>query len=93
MKCHHLCALLLCVFLLSGCDKGTAVKEAPVSEATETESSSNASESSDFFVIDVRSQKEWDEGHLESATLIPHTEIVEGIKKVTDDKDAKIYLF
>ena len=45
------------------------------------------------FVIDVRSKTEWDTGHLENATLIPHTEIEKRIEEVTKDKSAKIVLY
>lgn len=45
------------------------------------------------YVIDVRSKDEWDTGHVESATHIPHTEIGERISAVTTDKSAKIVLY
>jgi len=45
------------------------------------------------FVIDVRSQEEWEAGHVERASHIPHTEIADRIKEVTDDKNAKIVLY
>ena len=46
-----------------------------------------------MFVIDVRRQDEWDSGHVEQATHIPHTEIAERIAEVTEDKAAKIVLY
>lgn len=97
MKFLQLGTLLLCAVLLCGCDKGanqpvkTESESPAASGSDETASSANAGEAG-HFLIDVRSQKEWDAGHLETAIHIPHTEIVEGIKKVTDDKSAKIYL-
>ena len=47
----------------------------------------------DYFLIDVRTQDEWDTGHLQSAIHIPHEQILEGIKDVTNDKAAKIYFY
>lgn len=44
------------------------------------------------LIIDVRSKEEWDEGHLEEATLIPLPEIRERIGEVAKNKDQKIYL-
>lgn len=44
------------------------------------------------LVIDVRSQEEWDAGHLEIAVLIPHTEIGQGIARVAPDKSQPIFL-
>jgi phage shock protein E len=45
------------------------------------------------YVIDVRTETEWNAGHLEGAVLIPHELIGERIIKVTDDKKAKIDLY
>lgn len=45
------------------------------------------------FVIDVRTEAEWKEGHLEGAILIPHDKIGDGIKAVVPDKSSKIYLY
>ncbi len=45
------------------------------------------------LIIDVRSQKEWDSGHLPQAIHIPHTEIAEKIGEHTDDKNTKIVLY
>jgi phage shock protein E len=43
--------------------------------------------------IDVRTQEEWDSGHLEYAHHIPHEEIAARIAEVTDKKDAVIHLY
>ena len=45
------------------------------------------------FLVDVRSQEEWDSGHLRDAVWIPHTEITERISEVTEDKSAKVILY
>jgi rhodanese-related sulfurtransferase len=45
------------------------------------------------FIIDVRSQEEWESGHLNDAVWIPHTEITERISEVTEDKSAKLVLY
>ena len=43
--------------------------------------------------IDVRSQEEFDSGHLEEAILIPHDQIAARIAEVTQFKDAVIHLY
>ena len=59
-----------------------------------TEDSANASEDDiEFFVIDVRSAEEFAGGNVDGSINIPHTEIVEGVKSLTDDKSAKIYFY
>src|SRR5512138_1991434 len=45
------------------------------------------------LVIDVRTEAEWNDGHLEGAILIPHDQIGEEIGAVTQDKDRRIYLY
>jgi len=47
----------------------------------------------DDIWIDVRSDKEWNSGHLDGAVHIPHTEITEKIVSLTDDKNAPIKLY
>lgn len=95
MKLNYFCILLL-TLLLAGCETETTKEKSPetstASGSATKETANSTPQSSDGYLIDVRSQKEWDEGHVESAIHIPHTEIVEGIAKVTEDKNAKIYL-
>jgi phage shock protein E len=45
------------------------------------------------FVIDVRTQAEWDSGHVEQAIHIPHGEIANRINEVTSDKNAEIVVY
>lgn len=50
-------------------------------------------ESEQPLVIDVRTQAEWQQGHLDEAILIPHTEIGEQIVEYTVDLEQPIYLY
>lgn len=43
--------------------------------------------------IDVRSAQEFNEGHLQDALNIPHSEIAEKIAQVSPNKDAPINLY
>lgn len=45
------------------------------------------------YVIDVRTEEEWNEGHVEGAILIPLLEIKDRISEVTKDKKAPIALY
>ncbi|MDP5131021.1 MAG: rhodanese-like domain-containing protein [Paraglaciecola sp.] len=47
----------------------------------------------DAFIIDVRTQAEWQEGHLVQARLIPWQEIVEEVASLKLDKNQPIALF
>jgi phage shock protein E len=45
------------------------------------------------LVIDVRTEQEWNDGHLKGAILIPHDRIGQGIATVAPDKKGRIYLY
>lgn len=90
-------ALLFAVCLLTGCTPGTTPVSPSPSDASvdssSTESGGTADADSDVIVIDVRSEDEWNSGHVEQAIHIPHTEIGQRISEVTGDKEAKIVVY
>jgi rhodanese-related sulfurtransferase len=45
------------------------------------------------YILDVRTQKEWNEGHHPSATLIPIGEFVSELPKQVKNKDAKLLIY
>lgn len=45
------------------------------------------------LLIDVRTEAEWKEGHLEGAILIPYDRIGEGIVKAAPDRKTRIDLY
>jgi phage shock protein E len=45
------------------------------------------------LIIDVRTDQEWKDGHLEGAILIPYEKIGEEIGKVAPDKKTKIVVY
>ena len=45
------------------------------------------------FVIDVRTEAEWNNGHLEGAVLIPYDVIGEKIGAVAKDKTKRIHVY
>ena len=70
----------------------TSTSETPAAETSESEQTAATSTDSKPLVIDVRTQAEWDEGHLDIATHIPLDQIIDRIGEVAPDKDQKIYL-
>lgn len=62
------------------------------SETSTSEETAATSEDSKRLVIDVRTQAEWDAGHLDLATHIPLDQIADRIGEVAPDKDQKVYL-
>lgn len=45
------------------------------------------------LVIDVRTEQEWKDGHLDGAILIPYDRIEQGIVAVAPGKKTRIYLY
>ena len=51
-------------------------------------------ENENAFLLDVRTQTEWEQdGHLENATLIPHSELEEREGELPSEKDTMILLY
>ncbi len=45
------------------------------------------------LIIDVRTTREWNNGHLEGAVLIPYDQIGERIGDVAKDRSQRIYVY
>ena len=45
------------------------------------------------FIIDVRTEEEWNNGHIEGAILIPYEQIGGKIGTIANDKLQKIYVY
>ncbi len=83
-----------CVSETPSSDTPASSESVSASESTPTdEPSAEFDATAELFVIDVRSESEWELGHVDRAVHIPHTEITERISDVTTDKDAKIVLY
>jgi phage shock protein E len=55
--------------------------------------SSFGADSNKPLIIDVRTEAEWNEGHLEGAMLVPVEVIGEKIETVAKDKSMRIYVY
>ena len=103
MKIVRYHALLLLAFAMVGCQQqvapvatspdATEIDKPQQADADSAEQSDTPEAASKEFIIDVRSQEEWDSGHLRDAVWIPYTEITERIGEVTEDKSAKLVLY
>ncbi|MHB8772723.1 MAG: rhodanese-like domain-containing protein [Syntrophales bacterium] len=52
-----------------------------------------SADSAASLIIDVRTEVEWNNGHLEGAVLIPYDRIGEKIGTAVKDKNTRIYLY
>ena len=86
--------LLLAVLLLTACgqdkenDQGAVYVNITAEEAKQIMDSEEG-----YIILDVRTQEEYDEGHIPGAIVIPHEEIAERAGEVLTDKDQLILVY
>jgi len=89
--------LIMLVVLVSvtacGTTDTTSSEQATSNKITATEAQQLIEEEPDLIVVDVRTEAEYAEGHLENAILIPSTEVESSVESILPDKDAKILLY
>lgn len=64
-----------------------------VSKANGQKTNNNIKQMENLILIDVRTQAEYDRGHIEGATLIPYDQIKDKIAEHVKDKNANIGLY
>lgn len=64
-----------------------AVGELDLADTIDVQTVSSVKDRSDVFVIDVREQWEYDEGHIPGVTLIPMGEVANRLAEIPTDKE------
>ena len=86
--------LLLAVMLLTACgqdkenDQGAVYMNITAEEAKQIMDSEEG-----YIILDVRTQEEYDQGHIPGAIVISHEEIEEKAEDVLTDKDQLILVY
>ena len=86
--------LLLAMMMLTACgqdkenDQGAVYVNITAEEAKQIMDSEEG-----YIILDVRTQEEYDEGHIPGAILIPYTQIAEKAEEVLTDKDQLILVY
>ena len=86
--------LLLAVMLLTACgqdkenDQGAVYVNITAEEAKQIMDSEEG-----YIILDVRTQEEYDQGHIPGATQISHEEIADKAEDVLTDKDQLILVY
>ena len=86
--------LLLAVMMLTACgqdkenDQGAVYMNITVEEAKQIMDSEEG-----YIILDVRTQEEYDEGHIPGAIVISHEEIAEKAEDVLTGKDQLILVY
>ena len=81
-------AFLVCLCLLTACQAKAEYHKISADEAYK-----KMSESKDFILLDVRTEEEFSERHIEGAVLIPHLEIKARAEKELPDKKKVILVY
>ena len=86
--------LLLAVMMLTACgqdkenDQGAVYMNITAEKAKEIMDSEEG-----YIILDVRTQEEYDQGHIPGAIVISHEEIAEKADEVLTDKDQLILVY
>ncbi|MDF2906392.1 MAG: Phage shock protein precursor [Herbinix sp.] len=88
--------LTLATFLLTGCtnrDSNGRSEEFIFQKISPEEANEMITSSSELIILDVRTQEEYDEGHISGAILIPNDEIELKAEEILTDKNATILVY
>ena len=86
--------LLLAVLLLTACGQDTENDQGAVyMNITAGEAKQIMDSEEGYIILDVRTQEEYDEGHIPGAILIPNTEIEARAEAELPDKDQMLLVY
>ena len=86
--------ILLAVMLLTACGQAKEnVQEAVYMNITAQEAKQIMDTEEGYVILDVRTQEEYDQGHIPGAILIPDSEIEARVEEVLTDKDQLILVY
>ena len=86
--------LLLAVMMLTACGQAKEKdQEAVYVNITAEEAKEIMDSSEGYIILDVRTQEEYDQGHIPGAVLIPNMEIAARAEKELPDKDQLILVY
>ena len=86
--------LLLAVMMLTACGQNTENDQGAIYVNITAEEAKQIMDSEEgYIILDVRTQEEYDEGHIPGAIVISHEEIAEKAEEVLTDKDQLILVY
>ena len=93
MKWHYLLCILVCL-LLTACAASTPTPQQEVYLNISPEEAKVLMDTQeDYVILDVRTQEEFDTGHIPGAVLIPNTEIADRAEQELPDKDQLLLVY
>jgi len=88
-----LCVLLAAGMLLTGCFSSGGGEKEMYNRITPQQAKEIMDTGSDYIILDVRTQEEYDLGHIPGAVLIPDTEIAHRAESELPQKDQLILVY
>ena len=86
--------LFLAVMFLTACGQTEeTTQEAVYMNITAQEAKAIMDSESGYIILDVRTQEEYDAGHIPGAILIPDTEVASKAESILTDKDQLILVY
>ena len=89
--------MMLTLLGLTACTENSSQKkiteEITYRQISQSEAKKMMETEKDFIILDVRTQEEFDEKHIENAILIPDYEIEQKAEKMLPDKDRLILVY
>ena len=86
--------LALLLLLLTACGQTTHNEQEAVYLNITAEEAKEIMDTEDgYIILDVRTQEEYDEGHIPGAILIPYTEIEARAEEILTDKNRQILVY
>ena len=86
--------IITCASLLYGCTSGGESKmENSYEHITPAEAKAIMDTQDGYIILDVRTQEEYDEAHIDGAILIPDYEIADKAESVLKDKNQLILVY
>lgn len=86
-------ATLFFLFIFSGCGQAKDNKENTYMQITAKEAKNIIDNESNYIILDVRTEEEFSEAHIDGAILIPDYEITEKADDILTDKDQLILVY
>ena len=83
----------LCLFGLCACQGGENADDLGYEQITQVKAKEIMDSGVEYILIDVRTESEFDEGHIEGAILIPEYEIASRAEQELPDKDTLILVY
>ena len=83
----------LCLSMFAGCASSSVNTTITYEQISAADAKSIMDNSESYILLDVRTQEEYDEAHIDGAVLLPDYEIAEKAESVLTDKDALILVY